>query len=127
MQILLILLGPLFANWLVRRIRVDQWLSPVVLAYAIGILFANWKVFSLSQEISTTFSEGTILLAIPLLLYSTDLRAWVKYAPQTILSFALCILSGLTASFLVGFFFQGDVIDNSLVSGMLTTFPQCNS
>lgn len=119
MQILLILLGPLFANWLVRRVQMDKWLSPVVVAYAIGILFANWKVFSLDKEISTIFSEATILLAIPMLLYSTDLRGWVKHARQTILSFFLCVLSGLSASFLIGILFQGDGIDNAMISGML--------
>lgn len=118
-QILLILLGPLFAIWLVKSIGVQKWLSPVVLAYGLGIIIANLHLLPIDQGISNHFSQGTILLAIPMLLYATDLKAWFSYAPKTIISFALCVGSGLLASFLAGVFFSAEGIDNATVSGML--------
>ncbi len=118
-QILLILFGPLLALFLVKRIRIEKWLSPVVLAYGLGIILANISVLPMDKAISTTFSEATILLAIPMLLYATDLRAWVQYAPKTILSFALCVASGIVASLLVAYFFPATKFDNWMISGML--------
>ncbi len=118
-QILLILLGPLLAIYLVKWIRLEKWLSPVVLAYGLGIILANISTLPMDKAISTTFSEATILLAIPMLLYATDLRAWFRYAPKTILSFALCVASGVVASLLVAFLFPVTKFDNWMISGML--------
>ena len=99
--------------------RLENWLSPVVMAYGLGILVANLHLFPVDQQLSTRLSEVTVLLAIPMLLFSTDIAAWLKYASKTLISFGLCILSGLVASTLVALFFPLEGLDNWLVSGML--------
>ena len=60
-----------------------------------------------------------ILLAIPLLLFSLDIKKWLKLAKEAMLSLALAMASLLIAVF-VGYFIYKDLIAESWkVSGML--------
>lgn len=118
-QIILIIFGPYCCIKLVKFLGIEDWLSPVVLSYLLGIIMANIDVVHLNDEVSKNFSEIPILFAIPMLLYATDIAAWLKHARQTILSFLLCILSGVVASFLMAYFFQAILVDTWMLSGML--------
>ncbi|MEM8524259.1 MAG: DUF819 family protein [Bacteroidota bacterium] len=106
LQCLLILGFPIFSLWFCKRYTIGKWLSPVVLCYAVGITITNVPNFPIQEEVSNQFSEISILLAIPLLLYSTDVVAWLKYARSTVLSFTLCVVSAILASILMAFFYQ---------------------
>ncbi len=119
LQILLILLGPYLGIRLLQYFPNFKWLSPVVWSYALGILFANFHIFPLSTPIAINISHFAILFAIPLLLYSTDLIAWFQHAQSTVLSFVLCILTGLVSSSLMAFLFQGMMSDTWQLSAML--------
>lgn len=118
-QILIIVLFPLLWIRLTGRWKIDQWLSPVVLSYLTGILLANLKFIPLNPEVSKIFGEYTVVLAIPLLLYNTDLLAWFKYAKKSVLSFVLCVLSGIVCSIVVAFIFHDSIENSWLLSGML--------
>ena len=60
-----------------------------------------------------------ILFAIPLLLFSLDLKKWLKIAREALLSLMLALASLLVAIF-IGYYFYKDLIDESWkVSGML--------
>lgn len=119
LQILIIIIFPAFSQWLTAKLKVQKWLSPVVLCYATGILLANIGNLEFSASVNTLFSQGTVLLAIPLLLYSTDLLGWLKYAKTTLVSFGLCVLSGLIMSMIMAFLWQDVVEDTWILSGML--------
>lgn len=97
-----------------------EWLSPVILSYGVGIIIANLKVFPINQSIAHAISEVSILLAIPLLLFSTDLWGWFKFAKTTILSFGICVLSGLIITFLVSIQFKDSFENLPLLAGMIT-------
>lgn len=102
-----------------KRTKVWSWLSPVILCYGIGILLANLDLFELSSSVSNNFRDVTVLLAIPLLLFSTDIIGWLKLAKSTILSFILCVISGLVISIGVAFFLSEDYPNAWQLSGML--------
>jgi len=119
LQCLLILAFPIFSLWFCKRYPIGKWLSPVVLCYAIGIAIANISNLSIQREISNQFSEISILLAIPLLLYSTDIVAWLKYARSTVLSFALCVISGILVSILMAFLYQNYFENTPTYAGMM--------
>ncbi len=119
LQVLLIILGPYLGIRAARRLGMGSWLSPVIIAYALGIIIANLPGFPIDTTISTTFSEVTVLLAIPLLLFSTNIRAWLSHAPKTLLAFGLCVISGLVASSVVAFSFPLEGFDQWMISGML--------
>lgn len=120
LQILLILFFPYLSQILTRKLQVEKWLSPVVLCYGVGILLASTHVLEINADVSHTFTEATILFAIPLLLYSTDILGWLKYARSTIFGFVLCILSGLICCLFAGWYFYGQVEDTWRISAMLT-------
>ena len=118
-QVLIIVLSPLIGIYILKSFRIEKNISPVVFSYLVGIVLANSNLFLVNQEISTLFSHVTILFAIPLLLYATDLLGWWKYAKNTILSFSLCVLSGMFVSIMVALLCQGQHEESWQISGML--------
>ena len=70
-------------------------------------------------SLQDTLMTGTILVAIPLLLFSLDIKKWMKLAKGAVLSMILAIFSLLVVIF-TGFYFWGSDIDESYkVAGML--------
>ncbi len=119
LQIFLIFLGPYIGIRLLQYLPNVKWLSPVVWSYALGILFTNSHLFTVNTSIATQIGNISILFAIPLLLYATDLIAWFRNAKNTVLSFALCIVAGLVSSTLMAFVFQDKMGDIWQLSAML--------
>lgn len=119
MQVLLILFLPLFFRYLTNRFKFLGVLGPIMLCYGVGILLGNIHI-PWNRGLSTTISEVSVPLAIPLILFSTDLRKWFKLAKKTILSFVLMIISAMGASLLAALFFSNKVAEGWKVSGMLT-------
>lgn len=73
------------------------------------------QISSLQDSLMT----GTILVAIPLLLFSLDIKKWLKLAKGAVLSLLLATFSLLVVIF-TGFYFWGSDIDESYkVAGML--------
>jgi uncharacterized membrane protein len=117
--LLLMLLFPWFSLRLEKTGKLPAFLSPVVLCYGVGILLANIGVLPDGFSLANTISEVSILLAIPFLLYATDLIGWFRFAKSTLLSFALVIVAGLLSSAIHAYFW-GDAITNTpQISGML--------
>ncbi len=88
--------------------------------FANGVITDNdvqyFKIYHL-QDLLTTLS---IALALPLLLFSLDVRSWFKVAGKTFLSLFLGLVS-VIVPILVGFFLFRDQIDESWkVAGMMT-------
>jgi uncharacterized membrane protein len=117
LQSTLIILCPYLFRQTARHL--PGWLSPVVLCYALGIILGNLPLFPLDAGISTLFSELTIIMAIPLLLYGTHLQQWLRYARGSFLSFGLCLLSGLAATSLAAYGLHERVPDAWRIAGML--------
>lgn len=120
LQIAIIGLFPFLSRRLEYKGLLPKWLSPVVLCYAVGMAIRNLGLFPLEDELSTTATEASILFAIPLLLYATDLGRWIRYAKGSLLSFGLCVLSGLIATSVAVVLFAQQVKDSWQLAGMLT-------
>ena len=120
LQILIIILFPALSIWIQKKHLAPKWLSPVVMCYALGILLRNLGLLPLNDPLSTTFTEVSILIALPLLLFSTNLSAWIKEAKYSLGAFGLCILSGLISTAVLAFLFKDMVEESWKVSGMLT-------
>lgn len=121
-QIAILLFAPYFLTKLTHHFKTQNWLSPVLLCYALGIILANIPILKFDQTISKAASEATILLAIPLLLFSTDLKGWLQFAKSTILSFSLCVFSGILMSILMGVLFKNEIAESWKVAGMMAGF-----
>jgi uncharacterized membrane protein len=112
-----------FAPYACRRFsastRYGDFLSPVVLCYALGMLIKNLQLFPLNGAICTAFSQGSILLALPLLLFSTDLRFAGRHARPFILSFILSVVASFISLGVLAYFFQPHLPNVWQAAGML--------
>ena len=84
---------PALAVYGANRNKALEWLSPVVLCYLFGIILGNIPGWTPDTELANTVTEATVLLAIPLLLFSTDFPKWLRMAPKAVLSFGLATLA----------------------------------
>ncbi len=116
-QILLICFFPYLAKQISKS--TVSWLSPVVLCYTLGIVLANLSFFSINESIASYFTQGTIVLAIPFLLYSTDLSGWMSDFKSMVLAFLLCVICGIIGTSIAGWYFKGTIGNSWLISGMI--------
>ena len=71
-------------------------------------------------SIQDTIITIVIPVAIPLLLFSMDIRKWLKLAKNALLSLVLAMSSLLTAVFSGFYLFGGEITESWKVAGMLT-------
>lgn len=139
--ILFYLLCPVLIIYLNGRYPVLNRLGSVVLCYIIGLILGNSGILSLLvpdadglRQVATgisekagnpvytiqdTFQTVTIILAIPLLLFSLDIKTWFKMAGKTFLSLVLGMVSALITIFLGFYLFRNMVPDLWKISGLL--------
>jgi len=118
-QALLCLATPALAMWACERVKLFKALGPVVLCYAAGIVAANLPGVHVDQPIAMSLNEGAVALAIPLLLFSTDLTKWVALGRNLLISFALACVSAVTAAAAVAWLFRHQTEEWWKVAGML--------
>lgn len=121
--VLFFLLSPLLILRLCHRYSFINKIGAVVIAYVAGFVIGNTGLLTMidgharAQELLTML---TIPLAIPLLLFSMDIKKWTQIAGKTILSLVLALFAVLI-SVIAGFFiFRNQGIESLWdVSGML--------
>ncbi|MGB0839827.1 MAG: DUF819 family protein [Chitinophagales bacterium] len=118
LQIILILLLPAGCIVLTKKLNIS-WLSPIVLCYVIGIVWGNIKGLPFHYPTSDTISSATLLLALPMILFATDLVSWFRYAKSTILSFALGMVGVVCSCLLGAWLFANQIPEIATISGML--------
>ncbi len=74
-----------------KAIKLEGILSPVVMCYLVGLAIGNLLPGTIPSSIPQTLTEGTIALAIPLILMTSDFKAFLKGAKNIILSFFLAV------------------------------------
>lgn len=105
-QIVVMLAFPIVVIEIVKRNKLAGMIGPVILCYAVGLIVGNLPDSPVNTQLSQEVSEGCVPLAISLMLLSTRFVAWLKYARQTALSFALAVVAVLVASFTVSAVFH---------------------
>jgi len=114
-------------------------LGAIAIAYVLGIIIGNIgilpagidfihidEVTGISREVNTIsdFQEDIsgimVVLGIPLLLFSLDMRKWVKYAKKTFSALILGIVSIVVMVFIGYFIFKGSIDELGKVGGLLT-------
>lgn len=118
-QVLLILFVPAMAMWVNRRFSALSFLSPIVICFAVGILVRNLNLIPIDEQISGITRDGTILFALPLLLFSSDVRDWLSHSKKTLSAFLLAVLSGAIATSVVAFFFHSSIENIWIPAGMM--------
>lgn len=117
------LFSPLLILWLTWRFPFLNKVGTIIIAYVIGCVLGLTGLIPDTPEIhkvQTDIATYTIPFAIPLLLFSADIKSWTKLAPSFIKSTLLGIL-GCCLAVTIGFLVCSD--DNetfAAIGGMLT-------
>ncbi len=118
--ILFYLLFPVLVIYLSNRYKIVRKIGPVIICYVTGLLVGNIGILpediSKYQDILNTI---VIPMAIPLLLFSLDVKSWMKMAGKTFLSLILGLVSVLIMVFLSFFLFRDKIPELWKVGGML--------
>lgn len=85
------------------------------------MILANVKFVHFDKTSSEYLLFISLVLALPLLLFSTDFIKWLSYSKKTIFSFLFCIVGVLISSITASFIFPNnmDLAENRELSGML--------
>ena len=118
------LFTPLLILWLTWRFPVLNKVGTIIIAYIIGCLLGLTGLIPDTTEVhkvQTDIATYTIPFAIPLLLFSSDLKSWMRLAPSFIKSTLFGIL-GCCIAIVIGFLIcAGDDREAfASIGGMLT-------
>lgn len=122
--ILICLLSPLLILWLTYRYVALRRVGSIIIAYVIGCGLGLTGLIPDTEEmhaVQTGVASAAIPLAIPLLLFSSDLRSWMRLAPSFLKSTFFGLL-GCALAIVAGFLICGtsDPQFFANVGGMLT-------
>lgn len=118
------LFTPLLILWLTWRFPALNKVGTIIIAYVIGCLLGLTGLIPDTPEVhkvQTDIATYTIPFAIPLLLFSSDLKSWMRLAPSFIKSTLFGIL-GCCIAIVIGFLIcAGDDREAfASIGGMLT-------
>ncbi len=92
--ILFYLFTPLFILHLCHRFPWVNKLGAIMVAYGIGLLVGNMNIIPESAKgVQDIIATITVPLAIPLMLFSSDIKSWLRVAGKTMLSMFIAIVS----------------------------------
>lgn len=114
------LIFPAFILYMCHKFPILDKIGAILIAYAVGLIIGNIGILPEgSEKVLDMITTITIPLALPLLLFSSDVKKWTKIAGKTILSMFLAIIA-LLFIILIGYYLFYDKLDNiNQVSGML--------
>ena len=115
---------PLLILWLTYRFPFLNKVGTIILAYVIGCVLGLTGLIPDTPEvhkIQTDIATYTIPVAIPLLLFSSDIKSWTRLAPSFIKSTLLGI-AGCCLAITIGFLICRDEDSETFayIGGMLT-------
>ncbi len=122
MNILIAILFVLFPApiiWLNNRFKVVEKIGIVLICYILGILVGNIGVLPESfAPVQTTMQDVSVCLALPLILFSLDIKKWLKTAKKGILCMLLAIVSIATVVFILQLIFGAKDPDAPKYAGL---------
>ncbi len=118
LNVLICLLGPFFIMWLTRTYKPLGKLGDIVLAYILGCLLGLVGIMPQDGSL-TTIAGVAVPMAIPLLLFSADVRSWRRMAPEFIKSTVCCILAFSVAIFVAHSLVVDPDTNYSAIGGMI--------
>lgn len=108
----LLLRASKWSNW-------GDFMSPVVLCYVTGMFFKNLSGLPLQTPVSELASQGSIVLALPLLLFATDWGLVRRHTKTYFLAFLLAIVGNIVSLSICAWWFKGSLPQVWQAAGML--------
>ncbi len=117
--IIVFILLPVIVLYICHRYPAVDKIGAGLLCFAAGIFLGNIGVLPIGiSGARTTLMTITVPLAIPLMIFSTDLKRWVGLAGKSMLAFFLMVVSVLLAAFIGFFLFRSHVDEAWKITGM---------
>jgi len=95
-------------------------IGPIVLCFIIGIILSFSGILPEgSEKTQDMFISATVLIALPMLLFSTNIKSWKAIAGKTLVSM-ICGIVSLILIVAIGYLiWQNDISDAHKVGGMM--------
>ncbi len=110
---------PLLLQRAALRFSWIEQIGVVTLCYVAGIVLGNLPGVHIPEELATPLMQVTVLLSIPLLLFSSDFDVWRKMGKVLAVSFLCCIVSVATAVVFGTILFNHKIEDTWILGSML--------
>ncbi len=118
--ILFYILFPALVILLENPFPILKKIGPVIICYATGLIIGNLGILpGNAPKVQDGVSTVAIPLAIPLLLFSLNLRAWVKLAGKTFFSMLLGLISVIIVVWVCYYLFRDELSESWKIAGML--------
>lgn len=101
-----------------HRVKVISFLSPAFFCYLTGIILGNIAPSFIPSELTHTIISASVLIAIPLLLFSSNLKTWLSLAPHFALSYCLYLFAIMLMVWISANVFQSSVSAIHKIIGM---------
>lgn len=117
--VLFLLSFPFLVLWAEKKVRFVRWVSPIIICYLAGMVIGNLPWLSLNHEVLEYSTMTSVILAIPLLLFSAHLPALLKQVKPALFSFFLGVVSVVVTASLAFWVFRERIHDAYNASGMI--------
>ena len=104
---ILFILLPAPIIWLNNRVKIVEKIGIVIICYALGMIVGNIGVIPESfSGIQTTIQDVSVCLALPLILFSIDIKKWKKTAKTGLVCMGLAVASIATTVLILHLIFR---------------------
>ena len=118
--LILFIVTPIVVIYLEGRYSILKKIGAVLICYAIGLVLGNMGILPEgSMKYQTMITNISIPLALPLILFSMDVKKWVRNAGSALWSLAIGLFSVLVMIFIGYWIFRGSISEIWKVAGML--------
>lgn len=118
-QLAAILILPFLVKRLEKRSRIIRWVSPIIICYLIGIGAANIPGLGIHRDLMDAGSSLSVLLAIPLLLFSAHFSIMLRLVRPALFAFTLGVVAVVLCSLCAFWIFGDQIQDPEAVTGMM--------
>ncbi|OUS05896.1 hypothetical protein A9Q81_03905 [Gammaproteobacteria bacterium 42_54_T18] len=119
------LVVPALALYACHKVRFFDRIGAVILCYLAGVFgsyISSYILFDTSMTVLTGFKEDVmsicVALALPLMLFSSDIKSWLQLAPRTLVAMFSAIVAVVFCSYIAGALWQNDIDSISKIVGL---------
>ncbi len=113
-------LFPVLVIYLCQRFPAVDKIGAVIICYIVGIFIGNIHILPLNSfNVLDALTTITIPIALPLLLFSLNIRQWLRLAGKTLISLGLIIVAVILIAFAGNMLFNDKIDDAWKVSGLM--------
>ncbi|MBN2863328.1 MAG: DUF819 family protein [Bacteroidales bacterium] len=121
LMIAFFMLTPMLVIFLEDKYRIVKKVGGVLICYILGALVGNLGILPEGADVyQNMFTNLTVPLALPLILFSMNVKKWLKHARSAISSLLLGLFTVVLMIFVGYWIFRDSIPEIWKVSGMLT-------